>query len=160
MIVVGVVAARLDTFRVKFYFFSPYLFFQPTASSFFYTPVSVLFLCFCFVVGTKHKKQRNRTSGVVAARLDTFGIRISFLPFYIILLFYFFFSSIICFSLVFLMCRAHKEKDQREAVVGVVTARFDTFGVTFYLFFSLFILLAYGVIVFFYSTRYRIISSR
>ena len=34
----GVVTARLDTFGMTFYFFFPYLFFQPTASLFFLSP--------------------------------------------------------------------------------------------------------------------------
>ena len=55
----GVVTARLDTFAVRFHFFSPYLFFQPTASLFFLYPHVYLNVSrVLFGLGTNKKLER------------------------------------------------------------------------------------------------------
>ena len=55
--------ARLDTFGVIFRFFSPYLFFQPTASSFFCIPRSRDYLLLLFDLGTNKTKKQIITRG-------------------------------------------------------------------------------------------------
>ena len=58
-----VVTARLDTFGVKFRSFLPYLFFQPTASLFFYSPDLIVPLCgFLCWINTR-KTQRGTIVG-------------------------------------------------------------------------------------------------
>ena len=81
--VVGVVTARLDTFGARFHFIFPYLFFQPPASFFFCSLVHVFPLLWFFVSGTKKKKAREKRVGGVTARLDTFGVRVSKIIYYI-----------------------------------------------------------------------------
>ena len=98
---------------------------------FLYLPVFCLTLCFRFRGGHKPKKHKVRQLGVVAARLDTFGTRYSFLPFYYILYLFFFWSPRNVFSYFCCFVWIEQNNKSKKKRGSGSHARLDTFGVMF-----------------------------
>ena len=144
-----VVTARLDTFGVRFHYFSPYLFFQPTASLFFYPHVTYYFLVFVLCRAQNIKNEEVILVGVVTARLDTFVMRLIFSHIIYYIYFIFFISPVLLHDSSVLLFWELQCNRRVMQVVGVVTARLDTFVMR--LVFSP--ILLYIIFIFFYIPR-------